>query len=95
MKGKIDDQTLVLREHGIQVYIFHVLVKQSCSKDFLFFFWKSYAPGVEDEQGRSTAHDKMGMLYSVHNNIMAVTCNLGALHNTNEKFCNSSICNCL
>ena len=25
MKGKIDDQTLVLREYGIQVYIFHVL----------------------------------------------------------------------
>jgi len=33
MKGKIDDQTLVLREHGIQVYIFHV-----CSKDLLLFF---------------------------------------------------------
>lgn len=89
MKGKIDDQTLVLREHGIQVYIFLV-----CSKDLLFFFWKSYTPGVEDEQGRSTAHDKMGMLYSVHN-IMAVTCNLGALHNSNGKLCNSSTCNCL
>lgn len=78
MKGKIkiDDQTLVLREHGIQVYIFHVW-KSHALKTF-YFFWKSYTSGVEDEQGRSTAHDKMGMLYSVHNNIMAVTCNLGA-----------------
>lgn len=25
MKGTVDDQTLVLREHGIQVYIFHGL----------------------------------------------------------------------